>query len=96
MNKEERGHFFDIGSKYLIRSVTFSYLGRLKAVGDKEILIDDASWVADTGRFYNTLENGIFNELSSEIEPYTDDVILGRNAIVDMVKYEHELPKDQK
>jgi len=91
-----RDHFFNIGENYLIRTVTFTYLGNLIAVGDKELLMGNVSWVADTGRFSNMLKEGVTVQDSSEIEPCNTDIIIGRLAIVDMIPYNHELPTKQK
>lgn len=67
--------FFIVGRDYLIRTVTHYYTGRLVWVGDKEIVIEDATWVADTGRF---------NE--NEVEPYPKGmfIIVGRGSISNM------------
>jgi hypothetical protein len=97
MEKEEpKNHFFNIGENYLIRTVTFTFLGNLIAVGDKELLLGNASWIADTGRFSNMLKDGVVSQDSSEIEPCNTDIVIGRGAIVDMIPYNHELPTKQK
>ena len=85
-------HFFNIGKNYLIRTVTMIYTGKLKAVSDKEILIVDASWIADTGRFHDALKSCDF----LEVEPFINDVIIGRNAIVDATIIDGLLPNEQK
>lgn len=91
-----RDHFFNIGENYLIRTVTFTYLGNLMEVGEKELLIGDASWIANTGRFSNMLKEGVTVQESSKIEPCNADIVIGRGAIVDMIPYNHELPTKQK
>ena len=97
MEKEEHtNHFFNIGENYLIRTVTFTYLGNLMSVGEKELLIGDASWIANTGRFSNMLKEGVTVQDHSEIEPCNADIVIGRGAIVDMIPYKHKLPKKQK
>ena len=83
---------FREGEKYLIRTVTNYVVGVVKQVGDKELLVGSASWVADTGRFHDALKNGGFRE----VEPYLDDVIVGRGAIVDATVWRHDLPTAQK
>ena len=91
-----RDHFFNIGGNYLIRTVTFTYLGNLMAVGEKELLLGGTSWVADTGRFSNSLKDGVTNQDNSEIEPCNTDIVIGRGAIVDMIPYNRELPTNKK
>ena len=85
-----------IGTSYLIRTVTHIQVGRLINITDKEIFLEDASWIADTGRFNNILKNGIESDDDSEIEPFTDIVGINRGALIDFVKYNHTLPKFQK
>lgn len=87
---------FAIGTAYLFRLVTYAWVGRVVAVGDKEIILSEASWVADTGRFTNALASGLESMSLSEIEPAGDGVIIGRGAIVDATPYKHSLPKAQK
>lgn len=61
-------------------------LGRLVAVGEHELVLEDASWIADTGRFSDALKTCEFNE----VEPFPDGrVIIGRGSVIDAV----EVPK---
>jgi hypothetical protein len=72
-----------IGKCYLIRTVTMIQTGRLVKVTEKELVLEDAAWVADTGRFSEALVSLNF----SEVEPFPDGhVIVGRGAIVDAVQ----------
>lgn len=83
---------FELGKSYLIRTVTMYYTGRIKKITSKEFVLEEAAWIADTGRFYDALKNGKFNE----VEPYVDDVIIPRDTIVDATYWTHKLPKEQK
>jgi len=87
---------FILGKSYLIRTVTHISVGRVKQISSQEILLEDASWIADTGRFHDALKNGIETLSSSEVEPFVDDVVIGRGAIIDATEYRHALPRDQK
>ena len=69
-----------IGTHYVIRTVTMIQTGTLKAVYPNELVLSNAVWVADTGRFHDFLKDP--NKLS-EAEPFTKDVIVGRNSIID-------------
>lgn len=82
---------YQVGQAYLIRTVTLYYTGKVKRVTPKEIILEDAAWIADTGRFSDALKNGILNE----IEP-VGEVIIGRGAVVDASRWNHELPKEKK
>ena len=81
-----------IGANYLIRTVTMIQTGRLVTVGDKEIVLEDAAWIADTGRFADALKTNNF----TEVEPFPPGpVIVGRGAVIDAVQI-HTLPRVQK
>ena len=74
---------WEIGSIYLIRTVTMIDTGRLVAVTPQELVLEDAAWIADTGRFSDALKSLSFNE----IEPFPDGrVIVGRGGIIDAIK----------
>jgi hypothetical protein len=74
---------WEIGAVYLIRTVTMIDTGRLVAVTEHELVIEDAAWIADTGRFSDALKKAEFGE----VEPFPDGrVIVGRGAVVDAVK----------
>ena len=83
---------WEIGSIYLVRTVTMIDTGRLVAVTDQELVLEDAAWIADTGRFSDSLKKAEF----SEVEPFPDGkVIVGRGAVIDAVKIS-KAPRDQK
>lgn len=73
-------HPFKIGKNYLIRTVTMIQTGTLVWVGDKELVLENAAWIADTGRFADSLKD--VNKFS-EVEPFDKPVIVGRGAIID-------------
>jgi hypothetical protein len=75
-------HPWRVGSIYLIRTVTMIQTGRLKRVTAQELVLEDAAWIADTGRFAGALVSGDFGE----VEPFpTGDVIVGRGSVIDAV-----------
>jgi hypothetical protein len=88
-----QGHgFWEIGKNYLIRTVTHIQTGRVVGVDQYEICIEDAAWIADTGRFSGALETADF----SEVEPFPQGrVIVGRGALIDAVQIP-SLPRVQK
>lgn len=85
-------HSLVVGTCYFIRSVTHYYTGRLTSITDSDIVLEDAAWIADTGRFANAMETG---ELS-EVEPFHNPVIILRGVIVDVTPWEHDLPRGTK
>jgi len=74
---------FEIGEKYLIRTVTFTYTGQLKSKDSVFLVLQDCDWIADTGRFSEALEN---QDKFNEVEPFKNDVIIAKGAIVDATK----------
>lgn len=87
-----KSHSLQIGQAYLIRTVTMYYTGRVVAITDSDIILEDAAWIADTGRFADCLRTGNFNE----VEPFPNGTIVSRGAIVDCTSWPHPLPKAQK
>ena len=83
-----------IGENYLIRTVTMIYTGKLTKVYNKELVLVDASWIPETERWAQTVEKGTFKE----VEPYPDgyEVVLNREAILDMTRVYWKLPRSQK
>ena len=96
--KMKTNKVWEMKKNYLIRTVTHIQVGKLVCVTDKELVLEKASWIADTGRFMNALRDGIEKQADSEIEPFPEKsrVIIGRDSIIDAVRYDHELPTEQK
>ena len=74
---------FEIGEKYLIRTITFTYTGQLKSKDSNFLVLQECDWIADTGRFSEALEN---QDKFNEVEPFKNDVIIAKGAIVDATK----------
>ena len=83
---------FVLGEKVFIRTVTNYFLGLVQQVTATSVTLLNASWVADTGLFSEALEKGTLNE----VEPYVDDVVISRTAIIDHTAWRHSLPKERK
>jgi hypothetical protein len=78
---QQLDHPYCLGEPYFIRTVTHIYTGRLERVYEKELVLSDCAWIADTGRFADSLRD--LSKLS-EVEPFPDgDVVIGRGAILD-------------
>jgi hypothetical protein len=83
---------WEIGKAYLIRTVTMIDTGRLVAVTPQELVLEDAAWIADTGRFAQAVASAEF----AEVEPFPSGrVIVGRGSIIDAVQIT-ALPRAQK
>ncbi len=80
-----------IGKCFYFRTVTYHQVGRVvKIIGDFAQL-EDASWIADSGRFTQAIKNGILNE----VEPI-GTMFANLKAMSDFIPWVHDLPKDQK
>jgi hypothetical protein len=80
-----------IGEKYFIRTVTMTLTGLLVNVWAQELELDQACWIADSGRFHKALKGDW--DSSAEFEPFPGEVIVGRGSIVDAALITCELPK---
>lgn len=84
---------WEIGANYLIRTVTMIDTGRLVGVTQQELILEDAAWIADTGRFSDAVKSANFNE----VEPFPDGrVIIGRGSVIDAIKLSGTLPRSKK
>ena len=83
---------FSVGDKVFIRTVTHHLTGKIKKVVGTFLVLSDAAWIADDGRFMNCIEDGVLNE----VEPVTCDVRVNTDSIVDAYEWRHALPRTQK
>lgn len=92
VKKEKASHPFQIGKMYIVRTVTMYILGRIVDVFEQELVLQECSWIPDTGRWSNALNTGDLNE----IEPYIqgEPVIIGRGSLIDCQVWKHD-PKLQ-
>lgn len=90
--KVSANHPYEIGKNYFIRTVTYHLTGRLIRVTSKELVLEEAAWIADDGRFYDALKTGKLNE----IEPFPNQVIVGRGSLIDACIWNFDLPREQK
>lgn len=89
---QESSHPYEVGKNYFIRTVTHHLTGRLTRVTAKELVLAEAAWIADDGRFHEALKTGKLNE----VEPFPGEVIVGRGSLIDACIWNHPLPRDVK
>ena len=85
-------HPYEIGENYLIRTVTMYAIGKLESVFDNELVLSSASWIPDTGSFHKALKDGDL----PKVEPFINDLIMGRGGIIDATIWTKDLPREQK
>lgn len=78
------------GGVMLVQTVTAFYVGEVVAVHAQELVLRDACWVADTGRYHKFLQGSPTEQ--AEFEPLPDGlVIIGRGSIIAAIPYTHGL-----
>jgi len=78
---------FCVGKKYFVRTATMAQLGLLKAVVGDFLVLEKASWIADTGRFHEFLRDGT----CSEYEGFPNNCIVPTGSIIDATEWSHDL-----
>ena len=84
--KPEPESVWEIGKKYFIRTVTMHLTGELIKVTRQELVLKDAAWIADSGRFNEAIRDP---SKCSEVEPFSRPAIVGRGSIVDATEIPH-------
>lgn len=91
-SEKSKAHPFIVGEKYFFRLVTHYLTGKVKAIHGDFLELEDAAWIANTGRFSDALKSGEFEE----IEPIFNPHGINMTAIVDYDVWPHTLPRMQK
>jgi hypothetical protein len=84
-------HPFKVGSCYFIRTVTYHLIGRVRETVGKFLVLEDASWVADSGRFCQAIIKGVLNE----VEP-VEVAFVNLDSITDAFPWNFPAPREQK
>jgi len=80
-----------IGQSWFFRTVTYHLIGKVKKRFGNILVLEQASWVADSGRFTNAIKDGTLNE----VEPLgTWNVNMA--SVTDFGEWKHALPTKQK
>lgn len=82
---------FEIGKSYFIRTVTYHVIGTVDRIKGAFLVLSDASWVADSGRFSKAISEGELNEVE-----YIGEMIVNTLAIADATRWLHKNPKATK
>ena len=80
-----------IGRKWFFRTVTYHMVGRVVKVIGSFVPLECASWIADSGRLMNFIEDGDVNE----VEP-VGIVFVNMSTVIDFMPWKHELFTKQK
>jgi|SRR3990167_1718109 len=83
-------HSLEIGNCYFFRTVTYHTVGRLVAITDTDLVLEDATWVASSGRYSTFLEKGVADEC--EMIPKGTKHRIMRESIVDYNEWHNPVP----
>ena len=94
-SKEERKEMTSledaIGQSFFFRTVTYHLIGRVKKIIGNIWELEDAAWIADSGRFATAIKDGTLNE----VEP-VGRAFINFDSVTDFFPWCHPLPKEQK
>ena len=79
-----------VGEKFFFRTVTYHLTGRVKKVIGSILELENAAWIADSGRFMNAIKEGKLNE----VEP-VGRAFININTVSDFFHWKHALPEKQ-
>ena len=79
-----------VGEKYFFRTVTYHLTGRVKKVIGSILELEDAAWIADSGRFMNAIKEGKLKEVEPVGKAY-----INIQSVTDFFPWKHKLPEKQ-
>lgn len=79
------------GQSYLILTVTHYFTGQVVSCDLAEIVLRQAAWIPDTGRFHTMLQTGQVKEC----EPLPEEVLIhiSLGSVVAAIAWPHPLPR---
>ena len=79
-----------VGTAFFFRTVTYHLLGRVKRTFGKFVELEDAAWIADSGRFMDFIKSGTVNES----EPVSS-VFVNMDTVTDFYQWDNKLILEQ-
>lgn len=80
-----------VGEKFFFRTLTYHLTGKVKKIIGSILELEDAAWIADSGRFMQCIKDGVLNE----VEP-VGKAFLNIQSVTDFFPWKHKLPTEQK
>jgi hypothetical protein len=80
-----------VGHSFFFRTVTYHLVGKITKRVGKFFQLEQASWIADSGRFMDFIKSGKVNE----VEP-VGTCFVNLEAVTDMFPWKHKLFTEQK
>ena len=86
----------EVGTKVYLHTATFAYVGVLVEKGPTYLVLKEASWIADTGRF-SAFAKGEFDDRSEiEVLPRDSLKVVAVGGLISAMPFLGELPKVSK
>jgi len=79
-----------LGQKVIVRTVTHFHIGTLVAIEGQWLMLDDALWVANTGRWHQALEEGKVEEA----DPFPGRVWVNAYGVIDITPWPHDVSRE--
>jgi hypothetical protein len=77
-----------VGKSYFFRTVTYHFVGKVTGIfNTKFLILKNASWVADSGRFGNAIATGELDEVE-----FVEDACINLDSVTDFMPWKHKLP----
>jgi len=80
---------FKKGQAYYIRTLQYHWTGRVVTASDAWLVLEDAAWIADGGRYSQAVDEAHLRE----VEPRDGQVIVSTASIIDAVEWLTPLPR---
>tara|TARA_Y100000310_G_C20216592_1_gene593809 strand:+ start:243 stop:581 length:339 start_codon:yes stop_codon:yes gene_type:complete len=85
------GKMLCVGSKVLIQTVSYHYIGTVSENDGDFLTLKDCGWLAESGRFSECLNNGSV----SEFEKSSVNCCISIGSIVAAWPWKHDVPETQ-
>lgn len=79
-----------VGKKFFFRTITYHLVGKVEGLIGKIVVLANASWVADSGRFMQAIKEGKLYE----VEP-VGTAYINLATVTDFFPWLHPLPTEQ-
>jgi len=89
-SKESKQSFYQIGEDYVLRTVTMIYLGKMKQETEDALILEDCAWIPETSRWSDFLQG----KKPNEMEPYSEDVIVYKGALLDATVMKKKIKRE--
>lgn len=82
------------GKRVFVRGVTFHFVGEVTDLDENYLVLRPAIWVAESGRFMDTLLKG--GDSINEYEELPDGCAIMLRNVMDIIPWRHEVPRGNK